>query len=83
MTPFLLQARHAATARTAVLLFKSFNGKPQASASDMQSIREIEWKCLIEAPSKVIAVGTDVSIGPPHRSVREALPHTAPTLSRS
>jgi hypothetical protein len=30
-----------------------------------------------------IAVGTAVAGGPPHRSVREALPHTAPTLSRA
>ena len=32
---------------------------------------------------KVIAVGTAVSGGPPHRSVREELPHTAPALSRT
>jgi len=31
----------------------------------------------------VIAVGTAVTGGPPHRSVREALPHTAPALSRA
>jgi len=30
-----------------------------------------------------IAVGTAVASGPPHRSVRECLPHTAPTLSRA
>ena len=30
-----------------------------------------------------IAVGTVVADRPPHRSVREALPHTAPTLSRA
>ena len=29
---------------------------------------------------KVIAVGTAVAGGPPHRSVREELPHTAPPL---
>ena len=29
---------------------------------------------------KVFAVGTTVSGRPPHRSVREELPHTAPTL---
>ena len=32
---------------------------------------------------KVIAVGTAVASGPPHRSVLEELPHTAPTLSRA
>ena len=31
----------------------------------------------------LIAVGTAVAGGPPHRSVRECLPHTAPTLSRA
>ena len=31
--------------------------------------------------TKVIAVGTAVAGGPPRRSVREALPHTAPALS--
>jgi len=31
----------------------------------------------------VIAVGTAVAGGPPRRSVRECLPHTAPTLSRA
>ena len=31
--------------------------------------------------SQNIAVGTAVTGGPPHRSVREALPHTAPALS--
>ena len=30
-----------------------------------------------------IAVGTAVAGGPPHRSVREVLPHTAPALSRA
>ena len=30
-----------------------------------------------------IAVGTAVAGGPPHRSVREGLPHTAPALSRA
>ena len=30
-----------------------------------------------------IAVGTSVTGGPPHRSVREELPHTAPALSRA
>ena len=30
-----------------------------------------------------IAVGTAVASRPPHRSVREELPHTAPTLGRS
>jgi len=32
---------------------------------------------------KNIAVGTAVASGPPHRSVLEELPHTAPTLSRA
>ena len=32
---------------------------------------------------KVIAVGTAVASGPPHRSVLGELPHTAPTLSRA
>jgi len=32
---------------------------------------------------KTIAVGTAVAGGPPHRSVHEALPHTAPALSRA
>ena len=32
---------------------------------------------------RVIAVGTALTGRPPHRSVREALPHTAPTLSRA
>jgi hypothetical protein len=31
----------------------------------------------------IIAVGTAVAGGPPHGSVREALPHTALTLSRA
>ena len=30
-------------------------------------------------PPKTVAVGTALSGGPPHRSVREELPHTAPT----
>jgi hypothetical protein len=30
-----------------------------------------------------IAVGTAIAGGPPRRSVREELPHTAPTLSRA
>jgi hypothetical protein len=30
-----------------------------------------------------IAVGTAVTGGPPHRSVREVFPHTAPALSRA
>ncbi len=30
-----------------------------------------------------IAVGTAVAGGPPHRSVREGFPHTAPTSSRA
>ena len=31
---------------------------------------------------RMVAVGTAVAGGPPHRSVREELPHTAPTLSQ-
>jgi transposase len=29
----------------------------------------------------VVAVGTEIALRPPHRSVRAALPHTAPALS--
>ena len=36
-----------------------------------------------ECPLFSIAVGTAVAGGPPHRSVREELPHTAPTLGRT
>jgi hypothetical protein len=32
---------------------------------------------------KLIAVGTGIAARPPQRSVREELPHTAPTLSRA
>jgi hypothetical protein len=33
--------------------------------------------------TKTIAVGTAVASGPPHRSVREYLPHTAPPSGRT
>ena len=36
-----------------------------------------------EGTVQLNAVGTAVTGGPPHRSVREALPHTAPALSRA
>ena len=35
------------------------------------------------AEGVLIAVGTGISARPPHRSVHEALPHTAPTWSRA
>jgi len=37
----------------------------------------------LRADLEMIAVGTAVASGPPHRSVLEELPHTAPTLSRA
>ena len=37
---------------------------------------------LVRMAYSVIAVGTAVTSGPPHRSVLEELPHTAPPLSR-
>ena len=36
-----------------------------------------------DAETIMIAVGTAVAGGPPHRSVREGFPHTAPTSSRA
>ena len=38
---------------------------------------------VVAAFMPYIAVGTTVTGRPPHRSVREALPHTAPALSRA
>ncbi len=38
------------------------------------------FKDPLSGQSTVIAVGTALAGGPPHRSVRAELPHTAPTL---
>ncbi len=38
---------------------------------------------ITQIANLAIAVGTAVTGGPPHRSVREVLPHTAPALSRA
>lgn len=45
------------------------------------------WPCIVRDDEDnscgTIAVGTALTGRPPHRSVREALPHTAPTLSQT
>ena len=46
-----------------------------------KGVRNLLGRNEKENREKVIAVGTAVADGPPHRSVREALPHTAPPLS--
>jgi len=43
----------------------------------------LPWAMVDEKLGSLIAVGTALSGGPPHRSVLEELPHTAPALSRA
>ena len=49
------------------------------------SVQLLVWQHVTVdgVPEKVIAVGTGLSTRPPHRSVREELPHTAPAVSRT
>ncbi len=59
----------------------------RGSASERQpvlggSFLQLSGSCK-HVSKRLIAVGTAVAGGPPHRSVREYLPHTAPTLSRA
>ena len=54
------------------------------SSSVKHTTTEIETKRKTKInypPEKMIAVGTAIAGRPPHRSVREELPHTAPPLS--
>ncbi len=44
---------------------------------------DVPYECFCGVCFVVIAVGTAIAGCPPHRSVREELPHTAPTLSRA
>jgi hypothetical protein len=53
-----------------------FRDGPEAKVRDAVSI-------LWAGAKAVIAVGTAVTGGPPRRSVREELPHTALALSRA
>ena len=47
-------------------------------------LSDVDTACSCAGPYLMaIAVGTAVSGGPPHRSVREELPHTALALSRA
>jgi hypothetical protein len=37
--------------------------------------------CMAPVGVAAVAVGTEIALRPPHRSVRAELPHTAPALS--
>jgi len=52
-------------------------GGKALSLSVSSQMGQVSWSL------KTIAVGTAIAGRPPHRSVREELPHTAPALSRS
>ena len=55
---------------------------PASSTGALNGARRASQKTF-EEPSPGIAVGTAIADRPPHRSVREVLPHTAPAASRA
>ncbi len=71
------------TLKSSYLVFTSnFHGKLEPWLQGMWNAATGKYKGS-GLNSKRIAVGTAVTSGPPHRSVHEELPHTAPTLSRA
>ena len=57
--------------------------KTRQKGTQLFVLATFQTKRDAQGPEQRITVGTAVAGGPPHRSVREELPHTAPALSRA